>query len=58
MNINTYKKMNKICLLEPYYGTFPNYFHLWIKSASLNPNIDFYIISDSFSLMNCHLIYS
>lgn len=25
MNINTYKKMNKICLLEPYYGTFPNY---------------------------------
>lgn len=40
--------MNKICLLEPYYGTFPNYFHLWIKSASLNPNIDFYIISDSF----------
>lgn len=48
MNINTYKKMNKICLLEPYYGTFPNYFHLWIKSASLNPNIDFYIISDSF----------
>ena len=40
--------MDKICLLEPYYGTFPNYFHLWIKSASLNRSIDFYIIPGSF----------
>lgn len=37
----------KICLLSPYFGTFPNYFHLWLESAAKNKNIDFYIISDS-----------
>lgn len=38
---------NKVCLISPYYGIFPNYFHLWIESASHNPKIDFYIITDS-----------
>lgn len=44
---NITAKSNKICLLSPYYGTFPNYFHIWIESAAKNTNIDFYIISDS-----------
>lgn len=38
---------NKICLILAYYGIFPNYFHLWINSASHNSFIDFYIITDS-----------
>lgn len=37
----------KICLILPYYGVFPNYFHLWINSAAYNSFIDFYIITDS-----------
>lgn len=41
------KMENKVCLILPYYGVFPNYFHLWIESASHNPRIDFYIITDS-----------
>lgn len=44
---NTINQSNRICLLSPYYGTFPNYFHIWLESASKNKNIDFYIISDS-----------
>ena len=47
--MNKYTKIMKyrICLILPYYGVFPNYFHLWINSASHNSFIDFYIITDS-----------
>lgn len=44
---DTIRPFNKICLLSPYYGTFPNYFQIWLESAAQNKNIDFYIISDS-----------
>lgn len=47
MNKYTGDMKNKICLILPYYGVFPNYFHLWINSASYNSFIDFYIITDS-----------
>lgn len=47
MNKYTRNMKYKICLILPYYGVFPNYFHLWIKSASYNSFIDFYIITDS-----------
>ncbi|MGX5108180.1 DUF6625 family protein [Enterobacter cloacae] len=38
--------MNKIALIVVYFGPFPNYFKLWIKSAKKNNLIDFYIITD------------
>lgn len=38
--------MNKIALIMPYFGKFPNYFELWLKSASYNETIDFYIFTD------------
>lgn len=37
----------KICIINVYFGTFPKYFRLWLKSAERNPNIDFLIFSDS-----------
>lgn len=36
----------KICIVNVYFGAFPNYFPLWLKSAQRNPNIDFLIFSD------------
>lgn len=47
MNKYTKSMKYRICLILPYYGVFPNYFHLWINSASHNSFIDFYIITDS-----------
>jgi hypothetical protein len=38
--------MNSIALIMPYYGKYPNYFYLWLKSASFNNTIDFYIVTD------------
>lgn len=38
---------NKICLILPYYGDFPNYFSIWLESASKNKDIDYYIITNS-----------
>lgn len=38
--------MKSIALLMPYYGKYPNYFNLWLKSASHNSTIDFLIITD------------
>lgn len=37
----------RICIINVYFGTFPNYFPLWLKSAEKNPNIDFFIFSDT-----------
>ena len=36
----------KVAFLIPYYGAFPNYFNLWLHSASNNPNFDFIFFSD------------
>lgn len=39
--------MKTIAFIIPYFGQFPNYFDLWLKSAEKNPTIDFYIITDN-----------
>ncbi|MGL5902501.1 MAG: DUF6625 family protein, partial [Cetobacterium sp.] len=39
--------MKKIIIILPYFGKFPNYFSLWLKSVELNPNIDFLLITDN-----------
>lgn len=38
--------MEKIVIIVPYFGTFPNNFNLWLKSCEENKNIDFLIITD------------
>ena len=40
--------MNKhsAALILPYYGKFPNYFPLWLKSAGANPDFTFMIFTD------------
>lgn len=38
--------MKKIVLISTYFGSFPNYFNLWLKSAGSNESIDFLIFSD------------
>ena len=38
--------MNRICLIVPYFGRFPNYFQLWLNSVKYNSDIDFLIITD------------
>lgn len=39
--------MNKIALVMPYFGKFPNYFQLWIDSAAKNAFIDFFVFTDN-----------
>ena len=36
----------KIGLFLPYFGKFPNYFRLWIKSVAINPEVQFILITD------------
>lgn len=43
---------NKICIIGVYFGVFPNYISLWLKSCEYNPEIDFLIFSDS-KLQDC-----
>ena len=38
---------NKVAFIIPYFGSFPNYFDLWLKSAHKNLNFDFYIFTDN-----------
>ena len=40
-----------IALIVPYFGSFPNYFHLWLESAKRNSDIDFIIVTDNKKLM-------
>lgn len=40
------KQTNKIALVVAYFGRFPNYYPLWVKSCSYNPTIDFWIFTD------------
>lgn len=38
--------MNKIVIIGVYFGEFPEYFDLWLKSAEYNKNVDFLIFTD------------
>ena len=39
--------MKKIAFVIPYFGKFPNYFELWVKSVESNPTIDFILYTDN-----------
>ena len=39
--------MNKIALIVPYFGELPNYFDLFLKSCSYNPQIDWLFFTDN-----------
>lgn len=38
--------MVKIGIIIPYYGVFPDYFPIWLKSCAWNPTIDFLLVTD------------
>ncbi len=38
--------MKKLVLIATYFGSFPNYFNIWLKSAEANKNITFLFYSD------------
>lgn len=38
---------NSICILAAYFGKFPNYFYLFLKTCEYNSRIDFLIFSDA-----------
>lgn len=40
------KMKYKLCVIVCYFGRFPSYFHLWLKSCASNPTVDFKIYSD------------
>lgn len=37
---------NKIALVLPYYGRFPNYFQLFLRSVEMNPGFDVLLVTD------------
>lgn len=37
---------NKICIIGAYFGQFPPYFPLWLKSCEKNPTVDFALFTD------------
>lgn len=39
-------KLKRIALIIPYFGSLPNYFSLWLESASYNKSIDFLLFTD------------
>ena len=36
----------RLAFIVPYYGKFPDYFPLWLKTCSTNPTIDFIVSTD------------
>ena len=38
--------MKKIIFIVPYYGNWPPYFNIWIKTIKSNPYVDFLLMSD------------
>lgn len=40
-------KKQKIAIIIPYFGKFPNYFPFWLKSAYYNPEFTFMIFTDN-----------
>ena len=52
--------MNKWCIIGVYFGEFPNYIDLWLKSAQKNAFVDFIIFTDAkvtWAPDNVRLIY-
>lgn len=39
--------MKEVCVVGVYFGKFPPYFNLWLKSCFKNPQIDFLIFTDN-----------
>lgn len=39
--------MKKIIFIIPYFGKFPTYFKMWLKSVEFNKDIDFLLITDN-----------
>lgn len=37
----------KVCIIVAYFGKFPNYFSLWLKSCEMNPNVNFLLVTDA-----------
>lgn len=44
--------MLKVCIIGVYFGKFPNYFDLWLKSAKKNETINFMIFTDQTGYKN------
>ncbi|MBQ7576678.1 MAG: hypothetical protein IJT21_00250 [Synergistaceae bacterium] len=40
-------KKHSVALIMPYYGKFPNYFPLWLKTAGYNKKFDFFVFTDA-----------
>lgn len=40
-------KRKKVAIIIPYFGSFPNYFDYWLKSALANKDFDFLIFTDN-----------
>ena len=38
--------MKRICIINVYFGKYPNYFPLWLYSAERNSTIDFLLVTD------------
>lgn len=45
--------MSTIALIVPYFGAFPNYFHLFLESCRANCDIDFFVFTDNDPLLIC-----
>ena len=41
-------RKNKICIIGVYFGKFPRYIDLWLKSCAYNPTIDFFVFCDEY----------
>lgn len=51
--------MFKVGILSLYFGQFPNYFPLWLRSCASNPSFDFLLVTDQeieSSIENVHII--
>lgn len=44
------RRTNTIGVIIPYFGTLPDMFRYWLKSAANNPEIDFHLVGNCFSL--------
>lgn len=38
---------NRICVITPYFGSFPHYFSVWLESCRRNETIDFFLFTDA-----------
>ena len=38
--------MNRICILMPYFGKFPDWFQFWLKSCEMNPDVSWLFYTD------------